>query len=60
MTTMNPAARLESARLRQQEARQRIEAIATDSIVAWIANTLRRIVGRVVHTVVGWFARLFG
>lgn len=60
MTTyIPPATRLETARLRQQEARRRIEAIATNSIVAWITDALRRVVGRVVHSVVGWFARLF-
>ncbi|HEY1697859.1 MAG TPA: hypothetical protein VGG39_37115 [Polyangiaceae bacterium] len=59
MTTGNPASRLDEARARQQATQKRIEALATDSIVAWLSGVLRRYVGPLVHKVVSWFARLF-
>jgi hypothetical protein len=50
---------LEEARLRQQGMRQRIEAMATDSIMGWLTVVLRQFVGQAVHTVADRFARLF-
>jgi hypothetical protein len=59
MAAHDPTSRLEDARLRQKVARDRIEALATDSIMSWLVVTMRRVVGRVVHAVVDWFSRLF-
>ena len=53
------AARLQEARLRQQEVQRRIEEMATNSIVAWLSGVVRRFVGPLVHRVANWFAGLF-
>lgn len=57
--TQDQAARFEEARRRQQETRERIESIATGSIMAWLSRVLAPIVRNAVRTVVDWFWKLF-
>jgi len=52
-------ARLQQARLRQQQTQARIESAVTESLVGWITRFIRPIVGGAVSAVFGWFARLF-
>lgn len=53
------AARLEAARRRQQEARERIEALSTNSIMAWLTSVLKPVVRDAVRSVVNWIFNLF-
>ena len=57
--TQEQAVRLEEARLRQQQTRERIESIATGSIMAWLSRVLAPIVRNAVGAVVDWFWKLF-
>lgn len=59
MTTHDPAARLNDARLRQQQLQKNIEELAITSITAWLSTIVRKIVGPAVRSVLSWFARLF-
>jgi hypothetical protein len=59
MTTYDPAARLNEARLRQQQLQKSIEELAVNSVTAWLSTIVRRIVGPAVRSVLSWFARLF-
>jgi hypothetical protein len=59
MTTYDPAARLNEARLRQQQLQKNIEDLAVSSITTWLSTVLSRVVGPAVRAVVSWFARLF-
>lgn len=52
-------ARLQQARLRQQQTQARIESAVTDSLMSLIARFIRPIVGGAVSAIFGWFARLF-
>jgi hypothetical protein len=58
--TQEQAARLEEARRRQQQTRDRIESVATNSIMAWLSRVLAPIVRNAVRTVVDWFWKIFG
>lgn len=52
-------ARLQEARLRQQQARERIELLATNSIMAWLTQKLFPVVRDAVRGVVAWIINLF-
>ena len=51
--------RLAQARIRQQQTRERIESLASNSLLAWITRMIGPVVNDVVHKVVGWFWNLF-
>ena len=53
------AAQLEAARRRQQEARERIAALATNSIMEWLTRVLAPVVRDAVRSVVNWIFNLF-
>lgn len=57
--TQDQAARFAEARERQQRTRERIESIATSSIMAWLSRVLAPIVRNTVRAVVDWFWKLF-
>lgn len=57
--TQDQAARFAEARQRQQQTRERIESIATSSIMAWLTRVLAPIVRNAVRSVVDWFWKLF-
>jgi len=51
--------RLHEARLRQQQARERIEDLATNSIMAWLTRVLAPFVRSAVRGAVDWLLALF-
>ena len=53
-------ARLNQEKAKQNAARERIEAMATDSLMTWVTKVLTPIVRKAVNAVIGWFSRLFG
>ena len=57
--TQDQAARFAEGRARQQQTRERIESIATSSIMAWLSRVLAPIVRNAVRAVVNWFSKLF-
>ena len=57
--TQEQAARLEQERLRQQQTRDRIESMATNSIMAWLSRVLVPIVRKAVRGVIDFFWSFF-
>lgn len=53
-------ARLDQQKARQNETRERIEAMATNSLMTWVTKVLTPIVRKAVNAVISWFSRLFG
>lgn len=57
--TREQQARLDEELARQKKTRERIEEMATNSLMTWVTTVLTPIVRKAVSAVIGWFTGLF-
>lgn len=57
--TPEQQARLDEELARQKETRERIEELATNSLMSWVTKVLSPIVRKAVSAVISWFTGLF-